>query len=90
MHESTVMHIAAQALTLAIELGGPILIASLVVGLTISLFQSVTQLQEFTLTFVPKLIVIVLVLLFSGHWMMTQMISFVHSLFSQLPHLLRG
>jgi flagellar biosynthetic protein FliQ len=90
MHESTVIHIASQALTLAIELGGPILLASLAVGLVISLFQSVTQLQEFTLTFVPKLIVIVLILLLTGHWMMTQMISFVHSLFSQLPHLLGG
>ena len=90
MTSQVALHLAAGAMMTTAKIAAPILLSTMIVGLIVSLFQSVTQLQEFTLTFVPKLIVIVLVLLFSGHWMMTQMISFVHSLFSQLPHLLRG
>jgi len=83
-----VTHLATQALLMGAKLAAPILLASLTVGLVVSLFQSVTQLQEVTLTFVPKLIAISLVLLIAGHWMLIQFISYVQALFGQVTTLL--
>jgi flagellar biosynthetic protein FliQ len=71
-------------------LAGPILLASLGVGLVISIFQSVTQIQEFTLTFVPKLVAVALVILVAGHWMLNELVGYTYSLFDQIPHLLGG
>ncbi len=87
MTDVEVTHLATQALLMGAKLAAPILLASLVVGLTVSLFQSVTQLQEVTLTFVPKLAAIALVLLFSGHWMLSQFIGYVQQLFGHVTTL---
>ncbi|MDA8268257.1 MAG: flagellar biosynthetic protein FliQ [Actinomycetota bacterium] len=87
MTDVEVTHLATQALLMGVKLAAPILLASLVVGLTVSLFQSVTQLQEVTLTFVPKLAAIALVLLFSGHWMLSQFIGYVQQLFGHVTTL---
>ena len=87
MTDVEVTHLATQALLMGAKLAAPILLASLVVGLTVSLFQSVTQLQEVTLTFVPKLAAIPLVLLFSGHWMLSQFIGYVQQLFGHVTTL---
>lgn len=88
MTDAHVMDLATHAMLITAELAAPILLASLVVGLVVSLFQSVTQLQEVTLTFVPKLVAISLVLLLAGHWMLGQFEEYVHSLFAQLNTLL--
>lgn len=88
MTDVEVTHLATQALLMGAKLAAPILLASLTVGLVVSLFQSVTQLQEVTLTFVPKLIAISLVLLIAGHWMLIQFISYVQALFGQVTTLL--
>jgi flagellar biosynthesis protein FliQ len=88
MNDAHVMDIASHAMIITAELAAPILIASLVVGLVVSLFQSVTQLQEVTLTFVPKLAAIALVFVFAGHWMLGQYVAYVHSLFDQVNTLL--
>lgn len=88
MSEANAIDLATHAMILAAELAAPVLLASLVVGLVISLFQSVTQLQEVTLTFVPKLAAIALVFVFAGHWMLGQYIAYVHSLFGQVNNLL--
>ena len=90
MTDSTVINIAAQALYLIGKIAGPILVTTLVVGLLISFFQAITQIQEATLTFVPKLVVVALVLFLAGHWMIGEMISFTDSLFAQIPTLLAG
>ena len=66
---NTVVTIIGQAVVLVAKLAGPILVATLVVGLTVSLFQAVTTVQEFTLTFLPKLVVVAAILAISGHWM---------------------
>ena len=87
MTDVEVTHLATQALLMGAKLAAPILLASLIVGLTVSLFQSVTQLQEVTLTFVPKLAAIALVLLFSGHWMLSQFIGYVQQLFGHVTTL---
>jgi flagellar biosynthetic protein FliQ len=59
-------------------------------GLVVSLFQSVTQIQEVTLTFVPKLIGVGLVLMLSGHWMLAELIGFTNHLFDMVPQLLQS
>ena len=88
MTDTAVVHLAMQAMLLATKLAAPILLVSLAVGLGVSLLQSVTQVQEFTLSFVPKLVGVGLTVLFTGHWMLAQVIDFTHGLFDQLPGLL--
>ena len=85
---SAVMDIALKMLTLVAEVTAPILIASLAVGLTVAVFQSVTQIQEMTLTFVPKLATIAIVLLIAGHWMLGRVVGFTNELYGMIPHLL--
>ncbi|HUZ10044.1 MAG TPA: flagellar biosynthesis protein FliQ [Acidimicrobiales bacterium] len=90
MTQTRVIHMAVEAMLVTLKLAGPILVASLVVGLVISLFQSVTQIQEFTLTFVPKLAAVAVVILVAGHWMLGELTGYTDSLFLQIPHLLGG
>ena len=67
---------------------GQILVTSLVIGFTISLFQSMTQIQEFTLAFVPKLVGVGIALLVSGGWMLQTLVDFTQDLFAMIPTLL--
>lgn len=77
-----VTDITAEALYLIIQVSLPVLLVSLVVGLIISIFQTVTSIQEQTLTFVPKIICVFLALILLGSWMMTEMVDFMTSLWS--------
>ena len=77
-----VMDIASEALYLIIKVSLPVLLVSLIVGLVISIFQTVTSIQEQTLTFVPKIVCVFLALILLGNWMMTQMVDFMVSLWS--------
>ena len=77
-----VMDITRQALFLIIKVSLPVLLVSLCVGLAISIFQTVTSIQEQTLTFVPKIICVFLALILLGNWMMTSMVEFMTSLWS--------
>ena len=88
--DTSVVEIAVQTMIICAKLCAPILVMSLAVGLLVSLFQSVTQIQEVTLTFVPKLVGIGLVLMFSGHWMLGELIGFTHRLFDMVPQLLQS
>ena len=88
MTDTAVLHIALQAMIISAKLAAPILLVSLVIGLAVSVFQSVTQVQEATLSFVPKVIGVAVVVLFAGHWMLSQVIQFTQQLFDQLPALL--
>ncbi|HXQ61643.1 MAG TPA: flagellar biosynthesis protein FliQ [Acidimicrobiales bacterium] len=88
MNEGHLMNIAAGAMTITAKLALPILLTSLVIGLVVSLFQSVTQIQEVTLTFVPKLVGIALVFMIAGHWMLGQFTDYVQQLFGQVTTLL--
>lgn len=90
MTQADALHLASQAMLVTVKLAAPILVASLAVGVIISIFQSVTQIQEFTLTFVPKLAAVALVILISGHWMLGEIVAYSNSLFEQLPRLLGG
>jgi flagellar biosynthetic protein FliQ len=88
MTDAAVIEIALQAIMTSAKLAAPILVVSLAIGLGISIMQSVTQIQEVTLTFVPKLVGVGVVILVSGHWMLREMIAFTNTLFTELPSLL--
>ena len=88
MTDSDVVHIGLQAMLLSAKLGFPILLVALGIGFAVSLVQAVTQVQEMTLSFVPKLIGVALVLLVSGHWMLQETVAFTRDLFAMLPQLL--
>jgi flagellar biosynthetic protein FliQ len=88
MTDTQVVHIGLQAMTIAAKLGAPVLLTALLVGFAVSLFQSVTQIQEVTLSFVPKAVGVGVVLLVSGNWMLHELVSFTTSLFGQIPDLI--
>ena len=88
MTDAQIIEIAIQAMTIAAKLGAPVLLTALVIGFAVSLFQSVTQIQESTLSFVPKAVAIGIALLVSGNWMLHEMVSFTTSLYGQIPALL--
>ncbi len=88
MNAAAVLDILVQALAAAAKLSAPVLVTSLVVGLAVSLVQSITQLQEVTLSFVPKAVAVAIALAVSGQWMIAEMVAFTHDLFSRLPSLL--
>ena len=90
MDTNAVLDIGLQALIVAGKLAAPILITALVVGFAISLLQSITQIQEVTLSFVPKAVAVSLALWISGHWMITEIVTFTEQLFAKLPSLLGG
>ena len=86
----SVMDITRQALYLIIEVSLPVLLVSLCVGLAVSIFQTVTSIQEQTLTFVPKIICVFLSLVLFGNWMMTAMVEFMTSLWSNFGMYMGG
>lgn len=87
MTESYVLTLAQNALQLVLMLAGPALLVSLVVGSAISLVQAATSVNEATLTFVPKIVGVGLVIFFLGAWMAQQMLAFMSGLFTSLPDL---
>lgn len=80
MSEQMIMGIITKALSTALMVAGPILIIALVIGLLVSVFQAATQIQEQTLTFVPKLIAIATILLVGGSWMLNKFIVFTNEI----------
>jgi len=87
MTDTAIVHLGLQAMLMAFELAAPTLLTALLIGFGVSLFQSATQMQEFTLSFVPKAIGVGIALLLSGSWMMHSMITFTQQLFNQIPNL---
>jgi flagellar biosynthesis protein FliQ len=88
MTDSAILDIARQTMFVALQLSAPILVTSLVIGFAISLFQAMTQIQEFTLAFVPKVVGIGIALILSGNWMLHTLIDFTIDLFDRVPSLL--
>ena len=81
MTEQVIIDIFTQTLVLIIKVSAPMLLVSLVVGLVISIFQTVTSIQEQTLTFVPKLLAIFLTLMLAGNWILTMLKEYIIELF---------
>lgn len=90
MTDATVIEIALAALVLGAKLAAPVLVASLVVGFVVSLFQSVTQMQDPSLAFVPKLVAVGVCLLLFGSWMIAEVTLFTEQLYERIPELVRG
>ena len=88
MSDTDVIEIAMQTMMVALKLSAPILLSALTVGFAVSLFQSMTQIQEFTLAFVPKLVAVGVALLVSGNWMLHTLVAFTEDLFALIPSLL--
>ena len=85
MTELTVIQVARQAVELTLLISAPMLLAGLVVGLIISIFQAVTQIQEMTLTFVPKIVAVMLALLITFPWMMRKLVDFTQNIILEIP-----
>jgi flagellar biosynthesis protein FliQ len=83
--EDTVIQLATQALLISLKVSMPFLLAGLVVGMVVSVFQAVTQIQEQTLSFIPKIIVTGAVMALAGPWMLNQLLLYTHDLFLSIP-----
>jgi flagellar biosynthetic protein FliQ len=86
----TIVQIIAEALLTATKIAGPVLVTTLAIGLVLSIVQSATQVQESTLTFLPKLFAAALVLVLTGAWALRTLEAFTHDLFALVPSLLNG
>lgn len=87
MSETMVIGVLKDAIQTGLMVAGPILAVSLIVGLIISIFQATTQIQEQTLTFVPKLIAIAAVGLITGSWMLQMLVSFTERIFQMMANI---
>jgi flagellar biosynthetic protein FliQ len=88
MTDTMVLHIGLLAMMAAAKLAAPVLLTALFVGLAVGLLQSVTQIQEVTLTFVPKFAAVGLVLLLAGGWMLNELVAFAQSMFALIPEMI--
>lgn len=86
MTQETVIHLAQEALSVALLVSAPILGLSMLVGIIVSILQATTQIQEQTLTFVPKIVAVMASILIFGPWMLNLITTFTQMLFSQLPN----
>ncbi|MEN8177559.1 MAG: flagellar biosynthesis protein FliQ [Pseudomonadota bacterium] len=89
MDPDSVMNIGRQTLEVIGMLAGMVLLPALAVGLLIAMFQAATQINEMTLTFIPKLAVVGLVLMFAGHWMLQVLMTFSLNLIESIPELIQ-
>lgn len=88
MDESVVLDIGNSALYLIMYLSAPLLLAALITGFVISVLQAATQIQEQTLSFIPKLVAIVIALMVTGPWMLQLWLTFTHDLFMSIPDMI--
>lgn len=88
MNTQTVLTIAQQALFVTVLVSAPLLLTALAVGLVVSIFQAATQINEMTLSFIPKLLAIFAVLVITGPWMMAQLVDYVQRLFTSIPQVI--
>ena len=87
MNQDTVINLAAQAMSLAFKVAGPLLLAAMVIGLLVSIFQAVTQIQEQSLTLIPKIAAIAAITVLLGPWMLNQMVAYTANLYGAIPTL---
>ena len=88
MTPESVMTIGRQALELTLLVSAPLLLAALAVGLLVSVFQAATQINEMTLSFIPKLVAILVMLVLAGPWMITMMVDYMRRLLENLPFMI--
>ncbi len=88
MTPELVMNLGRQAVEMTLILAGPLLLSALVVGLIVSIFQAATQINEQTLSFIPKLIATFIALLLAGPWMLQMMVEFIRRLLENIPQMI--
>ena len=88
MTPELVMNLGRQAVEMTLILAGPLLLSALVVGLIVSIFQAATQINEQTLSFIPKLIATFIALLLAGPWMLQMMVDFIRRLLENIPQMI--
>ena len=89
MNELFALEVGRNALVLTVMLSAPMMVAALVVGLIISVFQALTQINEQTLTFVPKILAVFAAMVVTGPWLMQSLVGYTQGLFSMLPAMVR-
>ena len=90
MSQDTVVSICTSAMEVAMKVALPLLLVGLIVGLLVSIFQAVTQIQEQTLSFIPKIAGLAVVLVVAGPWMLGQLLNWTEELYAQIPNLVGG
>ena len=85
MTPETVITIGQQAIEMTLMISAPLLLTALVIGLVVSIFQAATQINEMTLSFIPKLLGIFMVLILTGSWMINMMVDYIQRLFGNIP-----
>ncbi|MGO3891706.1 MAG: flagellar biosynthesis protein FliQ [Paenalcaligenes sp.] len=89
MTAETVMTMTYMALKIALTIAGPLLLVTLTVGLAISIFQAATQINEMTLSFIPKLLAVGITIVILGPWLISTLVDYIQSLFSSIPGLVQ-
>ena len=87
MNQDVVISLAMEAMQIALKIGLPLMLVGLIVGLLVSIFQAVTQIQEMTLTFIPKILALGLVLMIAGPWMLGELLTYTENLYNGIPEL---
>ena len=85
MNQDTVVNLASQGMSLALKIAGPLLLVALVIGLIVSVFQAVTQIQEQSLSLIPKIAGVAVVVVVLGPWMLGQLVAYTTSLYTAIP-----
>ncbi|TFV99558.1 flagellar biosynthesis protein FliQ [Oxalobacteraceae bacterium OM1] len=85
MTPESVMTLGRQAMEITLMVSAPMLLAALVIGLIVSIFQAATQINEATLSFIPKLVGVFVVLIIAGPWMLSLMLDYMRQVFSNIP-----
>lgn len=88
MSQDTVVNLATEAMMTALEVVGPLLLVGLVIGLIVSIFQAVTQIQDQTLSFIPKIVGMAALLLLLGPWMLGHLVTYASNLYTSIPQLI--
>ena len=88
MNQDVVMNLAEQTLWMTVLIAGPLLLSALAIGLLVGMFQAATQINEMTLSFIPKLGILVVALIVFGPWMLTNLVDFTRRLFMNIPNVI--
>ena len=90
MNQDTVVNLATQAISLSLKIAGPLLLVGLVIGIVVSVFQAVTQIQEQALSFIPKIVGLALLIVVLGPWMLDKLVNYVTNLWMAIPTMVHG
>ena len=88
MNQDTVINLATQGMILALKIAGPILLLGLIIGLLVSIFQAVTSIQEQSLSFIPKIVGVAVLIVVLGPWMLDQLVGYAQNLYMSIPSLI--